>query len=229
MPSIDQLVRRVSAEVQAAAARVHDLQTAAAKIFVVREQRLMDFRVVADRIDAILKPRLDAFLRVHVFNDIQQTVSTKRGPRGLGFHGRTTTLFVPYSDRCPARVELSFHVRHDEAIENAVIEYRLEILPIFVEFHNHDQLVIPIDPLPDQEIAAWIDDKLVEFTRTYFQVYFHSEYQRKNVEMDPVMNIAFPRVFAAGKREYEGRTYHFYTKESFDEFDKQPSRYVATE
>jgi YHS domain-containing protein len=44
--------------------------------------------------------------------------------------------------------------------------------------------------------------------------------------MDPVMNIRFPRAFAAGKKEYQGRTYHFYTKESLQAFEKAPSEYV---
>jgi YHS domain-containing protein len=41
-----------------------------------------------------------------------------------------------------------------------------------------------------------------------------------------VMNIRFPRAFAAGKKEYQGHTYHFYTKESLQAFEKTPSEYV---
>jgi YHS domain-containing protein len=44
--------------------------------------------------------------------------------------------------------------------------------------------------------------------------------------MDHVMNIRFPRAFAAGEREHQGRTYHFYTKESLQAFEKAPSEYV---
>ncbi len=36
------------------------------------------------------------------------------------------------------------------------------------------------------------------------------------------------RAFAAGKREYRGRTYHFYTKESLQEFEKAPAKYIET-
>ena len=68
-----------------------------------------------------------------------------RGPEGRGFHGRTTTLSVPSSDACSGKVELSFRLGHDGPIENAIMDYRLEILPIFIKFDSHDQLVIPID------------------------------------------------------------------------------------
>ena len=68
--------------------------------------------------------------------------------------------------------------------------------------------------------------KLVGFTRTYFEMYFTEQYQKGSFEMDPVMNIRFPRAFAAGKREYQGHTYHFYTKESLQAFENAPSEYV---
>ena len=106
------------------------------------------------------------------------------------------------------------------------MDYRLEILPIFIKFDSHDQLVIPIDNPCEDAIGAWIDDKLVGFTRTFFEMQFTDQYQKQSFEMDPVMNIRFPRAFAAGKTEYQGRTYHFYTEESFKAFENAPSAYV---
>ena len=144
MSSVDQLVRRLSAEVAAATERVHVLQTEAAKAFVGQEQRFMRFVALAERIHAILQPRIEAFTKVNVFKDIEQNVSLElRGPEGRGFHGKTTTLSVPSSDACPGKVELSFRLGHDGPIENAIMDYRLEILPIFIKFDSHDQLVIP--------------------------------------------------------------------------------------
>jgi YHS domain-containing protein len=227
MSPVDQLVQRLSAEVAAATERVHVLQTEAAKAFVGQEQRFMRFVALTERIHAILQPRIEAFTKVNVFKNIEPNVSLElRGPEGRGFHGRTTTLSVPSSDACSGKVELSFHLGHDGPIENAVIDYRLEILPIFIKFESHDQLVIPIDNPSEETIAAWIDDKLVGFTRTYFEMYFTEQYQKQSFEMDPVMNIRFPRAFAAGTKEYQGHTYHFYTKESLDAFEKTPSEYV---
>jgi YHS domain-containing protein len=227
MSSIDQLARRLAAEVAAATERVHVLQAEAAKAFIGQEQRFMRFVALADRIHAILQPRLEAFTKLNVFKDIEQNVSLElRGPEERGFHGRTTTLSVPSSDAVSGKVELSFRLGHDGSIENALIDYRLEILPIFIKFESHDQLVIPIDSPNEGAIAAWIDDKLIGFTRTYFEMYFTEQYQKESFEMDPVMNIRFPRAFAAGKKEYQGRTYHFYTKESLQEFEKAPYEYV---
>ncbi|RQV97243.1 hypothetical protein EH220_04855 [bacterium] len=225
--SVDQLIERLSTEVVAATERIHMLQTEAAKVFLGQEQRLMQFVTLAERIHTILQPRIKAFTKVNVFKDIQQDVSLElRGPEARGFHGRTITLSVPSSDACPGKIELSFRLGHDGPIENAIMDFRLEIIPIFIEYDSHDQLVIPIDNPSEGAIATWIDDKLVGFTRTYFEMYFTEQYQKQSFEMDPVMNIRFPRAFAAGAKEYQGQTYHFYTKESFQAFEKAPSEYV---
>ena len=225
--SVDGLVERLGAEVAAATERIHVLQTDAAKAFIGQEQRFMHFIALAERIHAIMQPRIEAFTKVNVFKDLTQNVRLElRGPEERGFHGRTTTLSVPSSDACSGKVELSFHLGHDGPIENAIIDYRLEILPIFIEFESHDQLVIPIDNPSEDAIAAWIDNKLVGFTRTYFEMYFTEQYQKQSFEMDPVMNIRFPRAFAAGKKDYQGRTYHFYTKDALQAFEKAPSEYV---
>ena len=227
--SVENLVQRLSVEVDAASERVHTLQTKASQVFLGQQQRLKRFVAVADRIHAILVPRLEALTNVNVFKDITQSVSLEsRGPEGRGFHGRTTKLTVPYSDKRPAPMEFSFRVGHDGPLENAVIDYRLQILPIFIKFDSNDQLVSPIEVPNEEAIAAWIDDKLVGFTQTYFEVYFHDEYQKTSLEMDPVMNVRFPKAFAAGKKEYQRRAYHFYTKESLQLFEKDPSAYIET-
>ena len=57
-------------------------------------------------------------------------------------------------------------------------------------------------------------------------MYFTDQYQTPSFQIDPVMNIRFPRAFAAGKKEYQGRTYYFYTNESMRAFEKAPSEYV---
>ncbi len=228
MSSVDRLVQRLSAEVAAATERVHVLQGKAGKYARGQEQRFQGFVALIERIDAIFQPRIKAFTNVNVFKDIQKTVSLeKRGPAGRELHGGTMTLVVPYSKECPAKVELSFRLGHDGPIENAILEYDLDVIPIFIAFEKHDQLVIPVDNPDEDAIAAWIDDKLVGFTRTYFEMYFTEQYQKESMETDPVMTIRFPRAFAAGKGEYQGRTYYFYTNESLHEFERAPSEYVG--
>lgn len=228
--SVDSFVERLAAEVSTASERVRSLQANAAEVFAGQQERSMRFVAVADRIHSILLSRLDAFTQVDVFKDVRQIVS--QGGQGLdvrGFHGRTTTLSIPFSADCPAKVQLSFRLGHDGPVENALMDYRLEILPIFFRFDSHDQLMIPINDLDEDAIAGWVEDKLVGFTQSFFELSFHKQYQQKHMETDPVMNIRFPKAYAAGKQEYQGRTYSFYTNESLQAFEKEPSAYVVTE
>ena len=168
-------------------------------------------------------------MEVNVFKDAKRSLSLERqGSEGQRLHEETITLSVPYSKECPAKAVLSFRVGHDGPIENAIINYALEILPIYIEFESHAKLLVPIDNPSEEAIAAWLDDRLVEFTRTYLELYFTEQYQRQSLETDPVMNVQFPRAFTAGTREYRGRTYYFYTKESLQEFEKSPSNYIKT-
>jgi hypothetical protein len=165
----------------------------------------MRFVTVADRIHAILLPRLEALTKVDVFKDIKQIVSLEgQGLDVRGFHGRTTTLSIPFSDACPAKVQLSFRLGHDGPVENAIMDYRLEILPIFFKFDSHDQLTIPISHPNEDAIAGWIEDKLVGFTQTFFELHFHNQYQQKHLETDLVMTIRFPKAYAAGKKGIQG-------------------------
>jgi YHS domain-containing protein len=229
MPAVDRLVQRLSDEVAAATERIQSLQTNAAKQFIDQEQRFLRFASLTDRVQTLLQPRIEVFTKLNVFKDIQQTVSLElRTPETRGFHTRTTTLSVPFSEECPALVELTFCLGHDGPVENAILQYELKIVPIYIKFDGHDQLVIPLDKPNEDAVAGWIDDKLVSFTRTYFELYFTEQYQKQSLETDPVMDIRFPRAFAAGKKEHQGRTYYFYTKASFEDFEKAPSDYVKT-
>ena len=230
MVSVDQLVQRLTDELEIARGRLHVLRTEATQVFQGEEQqRFKQFIALADRIRAILQPRIEAITQVNVFKDIKKSLSLERqGPAGRGLHEETITLSVPYSEECPAKVVLSFRVGHDGPIENVVINYQLEILPMYIEFEGHAKLLVPIANPSGEAIAAWLDDRLVEFTRTYLELYFTDQYQKQSMETDPVMGVRFPRAFAAGKNEYRGRIYHFYTKESLQQFEKAPSKYIET-
>jgi predicted nuclease with TOPRIM domain len=144
MPAVDQLVQRLSDEVAAARERLHSLQTEATQVFHNQEQRFKRFVALADRIRAIFQPRIEALTEVNVFKDIKKSLVLERqGTEGRGLHEETITLSVPYSEECPAKVVLSFCVGHDGPIENAIIKYGLEIVPIYIKFDSHAQPSCP--------------------------------------------------------------------------------------
>src|SRR5262249_54801556 len=117
---------------------------------------------------------------------------------------------------------------HDEEIEHVIHTYRLDIVPLFIKCTDRDSLSVPIDDLDENQIVAWFDDKLVEFTKTYMDILFIPQYQGASQVPDLVLGITFPRNFAAGSKEYEGKTYYFYTEESLRDFEADPARYAGT-
>ena len=89
----------------------------------------------------------------------------------------------------PASTKLSFLVSPDTAIENAIVTYELEILPIYFKFPGHDQIVTPIASLFDGRIAAWVDAKLLGFVDVYLQLQTHDQYQKSYEETEPACGM----------------------------------------
>lgn len=225
--SLDTLIQRLSAEVEAANQRVCSLRDEAAKAFKEREQLFLPFKGVVNHIYSILLPRLHAVIKLEPFTDV--TISERidlDGPLMRCSHSRTTTLTIPASESRPVSMKIVFTLGPDGPVQDAILDYRLELLPIFIKFDSHDQLVIPVEKPDDTALAEWIDDKLVGFTRTYFDVFFNHEYQERCLKTDPVMRVVFPIAFAEGNKEHLGETYYFYAAESQRAFEQDPNPYV---
>jgi hypothetical protein len=77
----------------------------------------------------------------------------------------------------PASTKLSFFVSPDAEFQNAIVTYRLEILPIYFQFEGHDQFVVPLDGVQAASVADWIDAKLLEFVDAYARTQTVKQYQ----------------------------------------------------
>jgi hypothetical protein len=89
----------------------------------------------------------------------------------------------------PASTKLSFVVSPDTALENAIVTYDLEILPIYFKFPGHDQIVTPTASLFDGRIAAWVDAKLLGFVDVYLQLQTHDQYQKSYQDAEPACGM----------------------------------------
>ncbi|QDT62505.1 hypothetical protein SV7mr_50530 [Stieleria bergensis] len=224
-----ELADRLIALIDNAEARVRSMQKKAATKFTRRQSRLAQFAATRTRVNRIINDRLGVLMSQSQFNDGQLTHSDGVGcTAGAKCNGSTTTVTFPTSAARQKRMEFSFDVFHDSDVDNAVVEYRLQILPVFVKFVSHDQLAISIDDQTDSDVVAWVDAKLVGFVETYFDVFFHPEYQKSHMVTDPVMGISFPKAMASSIRQTDGRTLYFFTDESCRQFSEDPSYYLGT-
>ena len=131
------------------------------------------------------------------------------------------------TERCAATINLRFGLEAGPAVENLILTYDLEILPSFLQFERHDQIVLLLDPSSVEKAVEWFDRKALTFTKTYISIFFNPHYQKGSEGSDIVLGMTFPRMFAKGQAEHGGATYYFFTEESQKAFEQDPDRYVG--
>lgn len=221
------LALRLLGEIETARERVEALQIEAASGLGDRNELLLQFPVVAERIQVILQARLDTMTDLLAFQEIrQQSSPVSAASAGGSFQSRMTTLTLPASASLAATMTCSFRVGHDLTGTLLILGFRLDIQPVFIKFQTQDQLILPIAEIPEATVSAWIEEKLVGLTKTYFETFCHGEHQKQYLVLDPVLNIRFPQAMAAGTQHYQGHTHYFYSDDSFQLFCDSPEEYT---
>ena len=181
------------------------------------ERRRAQFEVAAQRLaDDVIRPRMlklaSLFPNAHV--------SEKDESIGYGF-----VCSFDHTPEYPASTKVDIGISADGTLENAIITYHLEILPIFFQFEGHDQIVVPLDATDDMPVASWLDAKLLGFTDTYLRLQVIEQYQQDNIVVDPVCGMRINRADAEATVEYEGRIYYFCVEQCRQKFLSEPDRY----
>ena len=227
--SNDKLEQRLASEVSAVERWASAMRTQANETFQQRKERLGSFVAAANQIDSLLKDKIALLMSLNVFKTIARTEKLQDTglPDGL-FSSKTVHLIVPYSAACPAKVELTFEISHDSTIENAIVTCKLQIIPVFFKFNSGNQITVPFKDAKGKTVFDWMDDRMVEFSKAFFQIRMRDQYQKNHMAMDPVMNIQFPKAPAFGSIEQNGCVFHFYTKESMLEFEHRPLSFLTS-
>lgn len=207
MPDLNQLLSRIDAAFQAGQEKVQAFQARKIEEHHGREQRLEQFAQLLTKLQPVWKPRLDALAQR--FGDrikVQPTVTP----------GRRSATFQVQSEL--ARIELQFSVFTDVDVRKAVFVYDLEILPILMKFDSHSQIEFPLDAVNEEQLAQWIDDRIVSFVNTYLSLHQNAYYLKGHMVEDPVAKVQFPKYAAAATLERDGKTYYFISTETSQKF-----------
>ena len=221
MEESSSFIERIQAEVEAAEQRIQKL----------RAEKLQDFEQLRARheksdreseriVEEIILPRMQQL--VSVFGKTEFLERDSRDQTAL-------VLKFPQTVRFPARTTLRMSVAHDQEIRNLLIHYDLEILPIFIQYNKHAQLEVPLDSIDDRKIATWVEERLLEFTRTYLELEFADQYQKDNLVTEPVAGLRVSKLICEASCEYQGHRYHFLTEQNKEQFLKDPSQYIIAE
>jgi YHS domain-containing protein len=210
MPDTSRLANRIDAEFRGVEEKVKKFQTEQVEQHQQRQQRLEQLGKVFEQLRDVWKPRLE--LLVQKFGDHVQ-VKPRLVP---------TTREVTYDFQSGlARVSLKFSATTDRDIQNVILAYDLSIIPVLMRFKPHDEVEFPLNAVDNEAVAKWIDDRIVDFIKTYFSMGENEIYLKDQMVEDPIAHVRFPKVAAATTLEWQGQKFYFIGEETRREFEKQ--------
>lgn len=219
MNDMNQFTERLKSAFESAKGRVQQIQEEAGRQYQELQQRYEEFdRLVKHLGPTVARPRLEK-LSEH-FPGLEGTPSITR-------HGREVLLNFMKTPTALATIKLRLRMTHDAEIRNLVLEYELEILPVYMDYERTAKLELPLAEVTDEKVAAWLDERLLAFVNTFLSMEFTDQYQRQNLVVDPVAETQFPKAFAAGSVEHQGCTYYFLSTETMQAFQQQPELFMA--
>lgn len=204
------LSARLDAVKEEARGRISDFQAEAASAQQGIRDRFQEFLPIAERIVAIARQKLELLRERLEFDVTPSQVHTDR------LYSRSVTLDV--KSELAGVIRLGFRLTHDTDVRHILLDYTLEIIPVFFRFNPHARLEMPLDPYDEAAVGAWLDDRIVEFAHAYLELHSTKQYQEKVMVNDPVAGISFPKYFAATTLDHDGTTHHFISEETRREF-----------
>jgi YHS domain-containing protein len=212
MADVDSLLKRIDAEFSVLEQRIKQAQTEKVHEHQERQKRLAAFEKLLAELPAVWQPRLEALTQK--FGDkVKVTPKVTASSREGTFDFQSNL----------ARIKLRLSASTDHDVRKLVLDYNLEILPILMKFDSHQQAEWPLDAVDRQAIANWIDDRVVDFVKTYLALHQNEYYLKDHMVEDPIAGIRFPKLAAAATLERDGKTYYFIGEETRREFEAKHS------
>lgn len=213
MSEVESLLNRIDAEFEAAKKRVEEFQQQKLTEYQQRQERLEQFAKVCDQLREVWRPRLEALAqRFGEKVSVSPIVTPSLREGTFRFQSQL------------AKIVLSFSALTDDEVRTLVLRYDLEILPILMKFKNTDKLEMPLDDVNPEAIGHWIDDRILDFVKTYLELHQNQQYLsylKHYMVEDPIAHVRFPKYAAAAKCDWKGETHYFIGEETCREFRNQ--------
>ena len=120
-----------------------------------------------------------------------------------------------------ASIDLRFAVAPDADVRNLIFTYDLQILPILMKFDSHDEIEFPLDAVDKAALGKWIDDRIVDFVKTYLSLHENQYYLKGHMVEDPIAKVQFPKYAAGATLEVGGKTHYFIDESTLREFQQK--------
>lgn len=210
MTDINTLSERIDAEFSAVEQKVKKFRTQQVEEYKGRQKRLQQLAGVFGEMQAIWRPRLETLIQK--FGD-----RVKVTPR---FVPSTREATFNFQSRL-AKVQLRFSASTDIDVRKLVLSCDLEIIPVLMRFEPHAEIEFPLDAVDKAAVSRWVEDRIVDFVRTYLSLEQNDMYLKDAMVEDPVAHVRFPNVAAAATLDWKGQKFYFIGEETRQEFARQ--------
>ena len=100
------------------------------------------------------------------------------------------------------------------------------MMPLFIKMSEHDRLTEPLDSIPDDTVAAWVEERLCEFLDSYLRIDRGSDELEEDTATDPVCGMRIRRSAAVASDSYRGHPYFFCSHQCHRQFSRRPVDFV---
>lgn len=209
MPNVQELETRIDSEFAAAEGRIKQFQEQQLSQYQGRQERLVEFGKLLDRLRGTIVPRLETLAR-RFGEKVKVAPSVKPTEREATFS----------VDSPLARIRLRFSAATDEDVRKLICSSDLEIIPVLMEYDRRDAIEFPLNGVDEAQLGAWFDERILSFVRTYLQLHENQYYLRDEMVEDPVARVRFPKYAAGAKLERDGKMHYFIGEETRQRFEQ---------
>src|SRR5687767_4729898 len=129
MPNVEELLSRIDKEFSAVADRIKANQSQHMDAYHDRQQRLAKFEQTLNHLREVWRPRLEAF--ANRFGDRVKVTPTEEPARRAAKYEFQTDL---------AHVQLRLSATTDQEVQQVILNYDLQIMPILMKYESHAEL-----------------------------------------------------------------------------------------
>lgn len=181
----------------------------------------MRFVAAARQIDVLLQHRVEALTAMGLLDAIRQKeIRDGVELKSRSFSGTTVTFAVGDSDS-PTQVDIALGINDFGMIENALVICTMKIVPVFFKFENGDRILLPFSDSTGIPMERWIEDRVSEFSKAFLNIQLQDQ-PRKTSAINNGLLPKSSKAHSFGRTGQAGDASHFFTKESFFQFQDAP-------
>jgi YHS domain-containing protein len=136
------------------------------------------------------------------------------------------SCWLGYCERFPASTKVSFAIEHDVRCETVLVCFEAAMMPLFIRMTEHDRLTTPLESARDEDVEAWVEERLLEFVDSYLSIDRGRDDFGEDMATDPVCGMRISRSSAVASDTYRGHPYFFCSVECQQQFTQKPTAFV---